>query len=70
MAKSKYGLRYCAELKEPGSRDGDPIIRLNFYDESLPDTHIRFNFETDDYDKKFEFAEKLEHALNRIVNFI
>lgn len=53
-------------MKEPGSTEGDPFIFLNFYDQDLPDAHIAIEFRTTDYDEKFEFAEKLERALNRV----
>ena len=70
MAKSKYGLDYRAELKEPGSADGDPFIFLNFYEQALPETYISFKFTTTDYDEKFDFAEKLTKALNKIVTHL
>ena len=70
MAESKYGLSYRAELKEPPTTDGDPFIFLNFYDQSLPETYITFKFKTKHYDKKFNFAESLERALNNLVEHI
>ena len=70
MAKPKFNFDFRAEVKEPGSTEGDPWIFINFYDPSLPEARIIIEYKTDDYNDKYDLAEELEETLNRLIKHL